>query len=135
MDHAVESRWIKEPLLFRCQKRRPQERSAGKLHVEERTSLPDYVSTTISLAGEFAVEKKNSPVELLSLVRNVSRAAPYSESEMCVSEGVHVLCRYVPRKKTIRLRKVVSYFHSNNLCRRPSGIKVGFFVIKNETRL
>ncbi|KAH8021300.1 hypothetical protein HPB51_014871 [Rhipicephalus microplus] len=38
IDHAVESRWKQELLLLRRQKRRPQVRSAGQLHVEEGIS-------------------------------------------------------------------------------------------------
>ncbi|XP_075740669.1 uncharacterized protein LOC142786855 [Rhipicephalus microplus] len=133
IDHAVESRWKQELLLLRRQKRRPQVRSAGQLHVEEGISLPDYVRTTLSLGPKFAVEKKNSPAELLSLVRNVSRAAPDSESERCVSEGVDVLYRYAPRGKTIPVRKVVSYLKSNKLCLLPSDKEGGFCVVRNRT--
>ncbi|KAH8032749.1 hypothetical protein HPB51_001447 [Rhipicephalus microplus] len=127
IDHAVESRWKQELLLLRRQKRRPQVRSAGQLHVEEGISLPDYVRTTLSLGPKFAVERKNSPAELLSLVRNVSRAAPDSESERCVSEGVDVLYRYAPRGKTIPVRKVVSYLKSNKLCLLPSDKEVAIY--------
>ncbi|KAH7955340.1 hypothetical protein HPB52_000375 [Rhipicephalus sanguineus] len=78
---TMTARWKQELFLLRRLNRRPQKRSAGKLHVQEGISLPDYVKTTISLGPKFAVEKKSSLAELLSFVRNVSRAVPDSESE------------------------------------------------------
>lgn len=91
-------------------------------------TLPDFVTQTLALGPKFATVGKNSPAELLTLVRDVSRRAPESESDRCVSEGVDVLRLYSPRPDPVPIKRVLSYLTEKTLCLTAADKEGGFFV-------
>ncbi|KAH7953899.1 hypothetical protein HPB49_013851 [Dermacentor silvarum] len=63
----------------------------GKVHFLQRESVPHDVQRVLSLGPKFAVEKRRTPPELLSLVRQVSQRAAGEDAVRCVSDGVDAL--------------------------------------------
>lgn len=93
--------------------------------------LPDSVKRVLRLGPKFAVEPQKSPPELLTLVRQVARRAPESETERCVSEGVHVLSQPRPPRKSLPVNSVVKFFKEQSLSLLTADKEGGFAVLPN----
>ncbi|KAL1427916.1 hypothetical protein MTO96_003074 [Rhipicephalus appendiculatus] len=95
IDDEVEHLWLQTMPHLRRSAPTAVGAHSGVVHKEGNFILPDFVESTLALGPKFAVEKRNTPVGLVHMVRSVANRVPDSERDRCVSEGIEVVSRHV----------------------------------------
>lgn len=92
--------------------------------------VPQSVDSVLRCRPKYATEPNESPVAMLSLVRNISDKATADNKERCVSEGVDCLlskcCRNKPRNL---VKHTVGYLKEKDLALLASDKEGGFVVM------
>ncbi|KAH9378479.1 hypothetical protein HPB48_005688 [Haemaphysalis longicornis] len=125
---TVESLWRPAPSQLKANRRHRGQELGNFVRMGDGLQLPTVVHQTLNLGPTFAVEPRLSPPELLSLVRQVAKHCPDTESERCVSAGVDVLRKAHPKASGLPLRRVEQFFKEENLCFLPAD-KEGEFMV------